>query len=302
MGRLRDPRIRYERFAANVGQAGNFNRCLALARGEFWTLLSADDRLAPGFLEHALAVLDRHPELDFCVTGSTIIDHLSCQIGERRPWPTDRPLQREEAAEELLRGAAVNLLCLLVRRATASGLGGFRTDLTWGLDWDWILRLTERCDGWYAAALFGDYRVHPQSGTEQVLRQGSNGPQELRILREALDRQRASRAPRRGRGAMRQFALRQLFFADQTLRAGRRGPALANLVYALRADRWVLSRVTFWALLAGCVLPALLGPLGRLRSGRPSALAGTTPLAATSQSDRERNSRVPARKGRHGSL
>ena len=46
----RDPRFRYARYEELTNQAGNFNRCLVEARGEFVTLLHSDDYFLPGFI------------------------------------------------------------------------------------------------------------------------------------------------------------------------------------------------------------------------------------------------------------
>jgi glycosyltransferase involved in cell wall biosynthesis len=265
VGALTDPRIHYERFEQNAGQAGNFNRCIALARGEYWSLLSADDRLAQRFVQSALEALDRHSGCDFFVAATRVVDEAGRSLDVKRPWPVDRLLKRGETAEHLLAGAAINLLCLLVRREASPGVGLFRTDLTWGHDWDWILRLTEQHDGWYSADVLGDYRVHDQSGTEAILRAGSNGRQELSILRGALDRLPVARRSQLAPETLRAFALRQLFLAEHALLAGRRRVTLGNLDYAFHADSWALTRPTFWALLAGCAVPALYKAFKRFR-------------------------------------
>lgn len=252
---ISDPRVRYERFETNAGQPGNFNRCLSRARGAFWTLLSADDRLDPAFLAVGVAALRDHPDCGYFVAATATIDAAGFVTGEKRPWPAARRLPRSETSEALLGGAAFNLLGLLVRREALVAVGAFRTDLTWGHDWEWILRLSVACDGVYSSRVLAEYRVHDGSGTEAVLRNGSNGPQELEILREAIARLSAGRRLRVGPPALRRFGARYLFFAEHALLRLRRRPALANLRDAVRADRGILTRVTFWKLLLGCAAP-----------------------------------------------
>lgn len=55
----RHPRIAVARNAANIGMAPNWNAVVADARGDHVMLLSADDRLEPGFLARCLGELGR---------------------------------------------------------------------------------------------------------------------------------------------------------------------------------------------------------------------------------------------------
>ncbi len=56
-----DPRVRLFRNDYNIGLFGNFNRCAEEIRGRYALFLCSDDRLAPGFLGPAIALLDRYP-------------------------------------------------------------------------------------------------------------------------------------------------------------------------------------------------------------------------------------------------
>jgi glycosyltransferase involved in cell wall biosynthesis len=58
---LSDSRLRVFRNERNIGMFGNFNRCGELASGDFVLFLCSDDRLAPGFLAHAIRRLDAEP-------------------------------------------------------------------------------------------------------------------------------------------------------------------------------------------------------------------------------------------------
>ncbi len=63
----RDPRIRFFRNDQNLGMTGNWNRCLAEARGELVLKLDADDVLRPKTLEVLVAAM-REPG----VTGAAV--------------------------------------------------------------------------------------------------------------------------------------------------------------------------------------------------------------------------------------
>jgi glycosyltransferase involved in cell wall biosynthesis len=59
----RDSRVRYEPVPEHLTMQENFNRCLALARGEYVKFLSADDLLEPGCVERLLGALQGRPNV-----------------------------------------------------------------------------------------------------------------------------------------------------------------------------------------------------------------------------------------------
>lgn len=62
-----DPRIEVRVHARNQGHIATYNEgLLEWADGDYAVLLSADDRLVPGALVRAAALLDAHPEAGFC--------------------------------------------------------------------------------------------------------------------------------------------------------------------------------------------------------------------------------------------
>src|SRR5512134_2699028 len=66
----KDARIRLLRNPRNLGAEGNWNRCLAAARGRYFKLLPQDDVLVADCLERQVAVLEQDDErrlaLVFC--------------------------------------------------------------------------------------------------------------------------------------------------------------------------------------------------------------------------------------------
>jgi glycosyltransferase involved in cell wall biosynthesis len=62
-----DPRIEVRVHGRNRGHIATYNEgLLEWADGDYTVLLSADDRLVPGALVRAAALLDAHPEVGFC--------------------------------------------------------------------------------------------------------------------------------------------------------------------------------------------------------------------------------------------
>lgn len=69
-------RTRLYRNERNLGQNGNFARCLQLARGEWFLLLAADDMLVPEAVQTVKAVLQSRPD-----AVMWIHNHISSGLG-----------------------------------------------------------------------------------------------------------------------------------------------------------------------------------------------------------------------------
>lgn len=83
----RDPRVRYYRNDRNIGPAPNYNRCVDLARGEFFKWNAADDVIAPTFAEKCIAELDRDPSLVGAFTRTREIDADGRELHEHKVEP-----------------------------------------------------------------------------------------------------------------------------------------------------------------------------------------------------------------------
>lgn len=73
-GRFRDPRLRIVGHDRTVSAEGNFERCLALARGEFTCLFHADDVYEPDIVEREVAFLQAHPRAGAVFTQCRFVD------------------------------------------------------------------------------------------------------------------------------------------------------------------------------------------------------------------------------------
>lgn len=250
--RYRDARVRYVRFAERGGQARNFNRCFEESRAALVTLLHADDFYLPGLLTRRVSQLEAHPETGFACGASQIVDAEGAPLSMARPWPGGRLFRRGEMVQPLLHGCVILALGLVLRRDSWLP---FRSDLTWGHDWDWALRLAEGNGVYYDPEPVACYRVHDASGTAEILNAAQNGDQERQILEGALARLPAgdSRTSAWRRSALQSLARRHMYFAEQALLGDRSRVARYNLRYALRADRSMALRATTWAILLGSV-------------------------------------------------
>ncbi|WP_332701000.1 glycosyltransferase family A protein [Devosia sp.] len=76
-----DPRITVHENPDNIGGEGNFNRCIALAQGEFTALFHADDVYEPEMVEQQVAFFQRYPAAGGVFTQARLIDQTGTVIG-----------------------------------------------------------------------------------------------------------------------------------------------------------------------------------------------------------------------------
>jgi len=173
----RDPRIRYERNAPALGFAGNFTRCLTLARGRYVKFLNDDDRLHPRCVEVLAQVLDANPAVTLATSRRRVIDEQGLAAPD---VPSTTPISHVSAflpGIELGDFCLVNGLNLIGEPTTVM----FRREslvveegvmFHWGgreyhclADLSVWLRLRSRGFAYYGAAALSEYRRHP--GQEQ---------------------------------------------------------------------------------------------------------------------------------------
>jgi glycosyltransferase involved in cell wall biosynthesis len=152
---------RYKANPEPMGAVGNWNQCLASARGKWVMVLHEDDALYPWYFESVV------PHLN---AGSVAVSTLTVRGSSVRHVrrPSGAPRVTDYPAHFFLKSAMTPFPGVLVRRDVALRLGGF--DERWGpvADYDFWYRLS--CSGTIrqvrVAAAF--YRVAPGQWTESV--------------------------------------------------------------------------------------------------------------------------------------
>jgi len=173
-------RIEVHRNAVNLGLAGNWNRCLKLARGEFVHLLHQDDLVLPGFYAALMA------GLQWSGTGMAFCRHDFIDAAGR---PTRRSHRERWSAgilsDWLLRISQkqrIQCPAALVRRSVYEMLGGFRTDLPYALDWEMWVRIAARFPVWYEPRMLACYRRHDSSETHRLMATGKTDADALAAI------------------------------------------------------------------------------------------------------------------------
>jgi O-antigen biosynthesis protein len=153
----RDPRIRFERLAQNLGIAENTNRALASATGEFVACLDHDDLLAPFALYELARSAAEFPEADVLYSDD---DRLG------RDRKRHSPFFKPDWSPELLLNFMYIGHLTAYRRSLANEIGGFRKEFDLSQDYDFALRATECArEVRHIPHVLYHWREHPASGS-----------------------------------------------------------------------------------------------------------------------------------------
>lgn len=174
-------RIEIHRNPTNLGLAGNWNRGITLARGEFVHLLHQDDLILPGFYERLLHGFAGDSQVGMAFSRHAFIDETGqwTRRSHRERWRRGmlaRWLGRISERQRIQCPAAI------VRRSVYERLGGFRSDLTYALDWEMWVRIAAAYRVWYEPQILACYRRHGLSETTRLGRAGSIGTDTLQAI------------------------------------------------------------------------------------------------------------------------
>lgn len=165
IAQYKDPRIRFLRNSCNLGPEGNWNRCLAEAKGKYFKLLPQDDLLYPTCLERQVAVLDEDKQqrlaLVFC--ARKIVDAQGRIVAVRKyPLGKTGLVQSSKLTRRCVR-YGTNLIgepgCVLLRRELAQNVGNFDGSISYIIDLDYWFRLLLRGKAYYLADPLVAFRV-----------------------------------------------------------------------------------------------------------------------------------------------
>jgi glycosyltransferase involved in cell wall biosynthesis len=155
-------RVEFHRGSSRLGIAGNWNRCVALARGRWVHILHQDDRVRPDFyrsLRHGIA---SEPSVGAAFSQHVFIDEAGRLVREGH-----MPLRAAGILHDWLQHVFINLAiqcaAIVVRRDVMERLGGFDSRYAYCLDWDMWQRIAIAHAIWYEPAALAEQRLHRDS-------------------------------------------------------------------------------------------------------------------------------------------
>lgn len=212
-----DPRLSYVRNPVNLGLAGNWNRCVALADTPLVTVLHADDELLPGYAAAVIGAHERHPGTAAVFTRAAVVgDDGSPRFSfpdavKRLIEPRSRSewvIEGDAGLARVLRGQFIFCpsLCYATSRIGAAPFSG-RWRMV--LDLDLLARLLlaeERVVG--VPEVHYAYRRHAESETARLTSSNVRFAEELAIYDEIAAAARAKGWARAARVARAKTVIR----------------------------------------------------------------------------------------------
>lgn len=179
--------FRYFRNPSNLGLAGNLNRCVAHARGEYIKLLCVDDLLLPESLGVLVTALDKYPSV-MLVTGRRIMINKDGRLLDTRSYGIKDSLVNgiEAITRCLFRG---NLLgepsAVMFRKCDFLRLGcGFKEALPQLMDMELWFRLLEAGDLFNIGRPICAIRVHDAQMTWANVKSGALVRDNMKVFDE----------------------------------------------------------------------------------------------------------------------
>lgn len=161
----RDNRIRYIKNPTNLGPEGNWNKCLAEAKGQYIKLLPHDDVLHPECLKKQVQILDDDTgsEIAFVFCARRIINQDGTVIATRG-YQCGKPgvINSRSAIKKCIR-MGTNLIgepgAVLFRKYLSDRIGEFDGSISYIIDLDYWFRLLLHGQAYYLDAALASFRV-----------------------------------------------------------------------------------------------------------------------------------------------
>jgi glycosyltransferase involved in cell wall biosynthesis len=164
---LTDKRISYYKNEKNIGIAGNLNKCLEYAKGDYIKFLCADDKFHPLMLEKFVAVMESMPGVSLITCDKEVFHSKS--------FVTRVPLQLLQNGKEALLNT-LNDHCWIgepssvMFRRNNLVVGKFSLDYAMHIDWEMWLRILSIGDCYIIPEPLVYIRYHPDQHARKMKR------------------------------------------------------------------------------------------------------------------------------------
>ena len=164
-----DPRVKHVRNETNIGHTRNFNKGIAMARGKYVWLVSADDFLiSPQALRRYVDVMERNPQAGYVFSCATTAQDAN-GAREVPSWAyagkADQIWQKGKFLGRLIRNNCLIMSSVMARKECYEAVGMFSLDMPHANDWYLWSSLALRYDVAYLSKPMACCRVHGESLT-----------------------------------------------------------------------------------------------------------------------------------------
>ena len=178
VSKYHDQRLRLVRNSENIGQFGNFNRCIELCRGTYLYILHSDDYIEPDFIELSLIFFDSHPDVSLTFT-SAIFESQSGRVNHFF-HDSDLVIPAPEGFRRLLHQDNY-IICpsVIAKRSIYDEIGKFSLQYQYSGDFYQWLKVTRRFDIGYVRDAIIHCREGEHSETYSLIQKSPAGYLEM---------------------------------------------------------------------------------------------------------------------------
>ena len=192
-------RARVEVNGERLGLAGNWNRCVALARTPWVAIFHQDDVMLPGHLAAHAEAARANPTLGLICGAAGVIDEEgrpvpTSVVGRGGLGPADRTFPAGALVNELAVGNPIRCSTVSIRSEAHAAAGGFDPSYRYVVDWEFWLRLSRSWPVAWLARPTVAIRWHPASETHRF-QAGTVDLDETARLLDLLHEHDADRLP-----------------------------------------------------------------------------------------------------------
>ena len=174
-----DRRLKHVRNETNIGHVRNFNKGIAMARGKYVWLVSADDFLiSPHALARYVDVMERNPKVGYVFSCATTAQGAN-QTRQAPFWEAytgkkDRIWKGRTFLKRLIRNNCIIMSSVMARKECYQKAGMFSLEMPYANDWYLWSSMALHYDVAYLSEPMACCRVHGDSLTEAFSRGGDH--------------------------------------------------------------------------------------------------------------------------------
>jgi glycosyltransferase involved in cell wall biosynthesis len=164
---LSDPRVFYYKNDSNLGLAGNWNKCLTYAKGEYIKYLCSDDKIHPQLLEKFVPIMDQNSNISLITSYR---EEFGMETGKNEPPLTYMQNGKKIIYETLKDRNWIGEPSSVMFRKANLWLGNFSSDYIFYLDWDMWLKQLSIGDCYIIPEFLSYFRVHQKQVSKMVMK------------------------------------------------------------------------------------------------------------------------------------
>jgi glycosyltransferase involved in cell wall biosynthesis len=164
---LIDSRISYYKNTTNMGLAGNWNKALKYAKGDYIKLLCSDDKFHPQLLEKFVLIMDQYPTVS--LVSSYREEFGLAKVRNEPPYTHLQKGQKIITESLKQRNWIGEPTCVMFRKKNLK-FGDFNPQYIYYIDWDMWLRQLTIGDCYIIPEILSYFRVHEKQVSKMVMK------------------------------------------------------------------------------------------------------------------------------------